>query len=681
MKWKDLSLRIKFGLGFGSIIFLLSVVVLLNYRGVEGIVNNAGQMIDGNALNGNLAQVEVDYLNWANKLTELITNDEVTTLNVESDPRKCAVGQWLYAQGRLEAEKQIPTIAPLLEKFETDHQRLHDTAIEIGRIYRDVDHRLGWFLREKKSDHLNFMNRIMDGLLDMGADRVDVQSDHRMCKFGKWLYSADTDKIKAADNEFAQLVDAIYAPHKALHASVININGLMVEGRRADALAFFNEHTREKSNQTIAALDRIRDWHDGLIEIREDVHGVYAYETMPAMMQVQKQLQAIREEVRRHILTDEALLNAAQNTKRNVTLVGIAAIIIGTLMAVFITRAVTGIITRSVKFIAQISKGDFSQTLDIDQKDELGTLAASLNNIVSSLGKMIKDVTTGVGTLSSSSKELSSNSQQMSTNSEQTATEADSAAVKAEEMNAKISSVAAAMEQASSNMGMVSSVADQMAATIDEIAENSEKAHTITTGAMSRTGDASDQVDELGKAAKDIGKVVETITEISEQVNLLALNATIEAARAGDAGKGFAVVASEIKDLARQTAQATGEIKILIEGIQTNTAITVNGIGDISTIVAEINTIVTTISTAVEEQSVATRGIAENMNQAASGIGEANTNVAQSSMVASEIARDVARVSQKSAEMNNDSRQASHSAAELSRLAEELKTMSSRFKV
>jgi methyl-accepting chemotaxis protein len=66
------------------------------------------------------------------------------------------------------------------------------------------------------------------------------------------------------------------------------------------------------------------------------------------------------------------------------------------------------------------------------------------------------------------------------------------------------------------------------------------------------------------------------------------LNATIEAARAGEAGKGFAVVANEIKELARQTSGATGEITSLIEGIQTDTEFTVKGIGGISDIVAEM---------------------------------------------------------------------------------------------
>ena len=360
---------------------------------------------------------------------------------------------------------------------------------------------------------------------------------------------------------------------------------------------------------------------------------------------------------------------------------GIVAIGIGLFLAFVITRGLVGPISKSVNLAKIMAAGDFTQTLAIEQKNEIGVLAGALNNMASGLGGMFKDISSGVETLSSSSTELSAVSRQMSTNAEQAASQAETVAAGAEELSVNANSVAAAMEQAATNVGLVTSAADQMAATIDEIAQNTEKARAITAGAVSKAEDASSQVGELGQAANAIGKVVETITEISEQVNLLALNATIEAARAGEAGKGFAVVANEIKELARQTAEATGEIKTRIEGIQSSTDGTVKGIGGISGVVGEINEIVATIATAVEEQSVTTREIAENVTQAATGIGEVNENVAQSSAAASEIAQEISKVSQGSAEINSGCNQVNDSAGELSKLAEELNAMVGRFKV
>lgn len=62
--------------------------------GVTQIVSNAGEVIAGNELRGLLVEREVDHLNWANGVSELIADDSVQSLNVETDPTQCAFGKW-----------------------------------------------------------------------------------------------------------------------------------------------------------------------------------------------------------------------------------------------------------------------------------------------------------------------------------------------------------------------------------------------------------------------------------------------------------------------------------------------------------------------------------------------------------------------------------------------------------
>ena len=69
------------------------------------------------------------------------------------------------------------------------------------------------------------------------------------------------------------------------------------------AIAYFKDHTMHHADETIGVLDEVRDWHDGLIEIQEDVQAIYAYETMPALIEVQDLLQAIRKEAKNKIMT------------------------------------------------------------------------------------------------------------------------------------------------------------------------------------------------------------------------------------------------------------------------------------------------------------------------------------------------------------------------------------------
>jgi methyl-accepting chemotaxis protein len=327
-----------------------------------------------------------------------------------------------------------------------------------------------------------------------------------------------------------------------------------------------------------------------------------------------------------------------------------------------------------------IARGDLTVEFNADGKKITGVYG-NMHDMTQNLNTMFTDITGGVQTLTSSSTELSAISQQMASGSEQTSQKANNVATAAEEMATSMNSVAAATEQTTASLQMIVSAAEEMSATINEIAKNTAKGSQTTSEAVNKAEHISGKVDDLGKAASEISKVTETISDISEQTNLLALNATIEAARAGEAGKGFAVVAAEIKALAQQTAEATQEIGSRIGDVQSSTRESVSAIGSIVDIINEIDMIVSSVATAIEEQSATTQEISSNVSQAAAGVQEVNENVNQTSAVAGEVTEDVHKVSEAAEEMNAGSLQVNTSALELSKLAENLNEMVSRFKL
>ena len=134
-----LSLRKKIGFGFATVLLLLVVLGVISYCGIKALDRNTSEVIQKNEVIGNLYQREIDHLNWASKVSELLVDDKAAELRVETDPHRCAFGKWYDSEARVLAEKQIPGLAQTLAKIDAPHKRLHATAVEIGNLYRRKD--------------------------------------------------------------------------------------------------------------------------------------------------------------------------------------------------------------------------------------------------------------------------------------------------------------------------------------------------------------------------------------------------------------------------------------------------------------------------------------------------------------------------------------------------------------
>ncbi len=497
------------------------------------------------------------------------------------------------------------------------------------------------------------------------------------CSLGKWMEKMDT-----TNPEVVTMVKELKPIHAELHKNVSKIKNLVANGQSGEAKEMVEKKLYPASEQVFALVSKMEVIADKANQkfvtmnklLLEDA-ATYQVTTFAAIdKMIKKANEASAESV-----------TSANTIATRGRLITIIVLIVGVLLAVtvgfLLTHLITGPLFKGVDLAKAMAGGDLTKTMDVNQQDEIGILAKSLNEMAGNLRRMFGDISTGVGTVGESAVQLAAISNQMSSGAESTAARSGQVAAAAEEMSANQNSIAAAMEQASVNVNMVAAATEEMSATINEIASNSSKAKEITTAAVNQSLKASERVNELGKAADEINKVTEVITEISEQTNLLALNATIEAARAGEAGKGFAVVANEIKALAKQTAEATLDIKNKIQGIQEATGVTVTEINEISEVIADVDKIVATIAAAVEEQTATTREIAQNVQQASQGIAEVNENVSQSSTVATEIASDIATVNNSANEMNQASNQVKISAEELSKIADKLKVMVAQFKI
>ena len=222
MKWKDLKISNKLLCGFGSVILLLILSSSWALFGIGDIVGNAEEIIDSNRLNSSLTQKEVDHLNWAHQVNDLLTNREVVSLDVELDHQQCALGQWLYGDERKAAEQMIPGLAELLTAIEAPHKMLHESATEVTDHFKAADVALPAFLAAKETDHLDWSHTIKDLFLQNLPELV-VETDARQCDLGKWLHSQEVADLITGDPVYADLITRLKQPHQLLHQSALGI--------------------------------------------------------------------------------------------------------------------------------------------------------------------------------------------------------------------------------------------------------------------------------------------------------------------------------------------------------------------------------------------------------------------------------------------------------------------------
>ena len=222
----------------------------------------------------------------------------------------------------------------------------------------------------------------------------------------------------------------------------------------------------------------------------------------------------------------------ASNASRLMIGLAIAGVFIAVLFGFIIARIISKPLSQGVLFAQAVAAGDLTQKIALDQKDEIGQLAAALNEMVTKLSSIVGEVVSAADNVASGSQELSSTAQQMS----QGATEQ-----------------AASAEEISSSM-------EEMASSIRQNTDNAMQTEKISIKSSVDAKEGGKAVIETVAAMKEIATKISIIEEIARQTNLLALNAAIEAARAGEHGKGFAVVASEVRKLAERSQSAAGEI-------------------------------------------------------------------------------------------------------------------------
>jgi len=435
-------------------------------------------------------------------------------------------------------------------------------------------------LLQREVDHLNWAQAVSRFVYDDRAKELKVQLDHTQCGFGKWYYGSGKAKAVLLLPKLKETLVQIEEPHRKLHESAANILALHKQGR-----------------------------------IRES-QAVYDSETLKDLEQVQHLLKKTVEIGKNNILSEEGMLTNAVHTRQAVISVSLIAILLGTVFGTVITKSITRPLHRSVDFTRTVAGGDLVGHLDIDQQDETGQLAESLNAMTHTLRQVVARVTAASDSVAAGSQELNSRTEELSQGS---------------------SEQAASAEQASASI-------EEMTATIRRNADNALETEKIALKSSNDAGDSGEAVSITLSAMKEIAGKISIIEEIARQTNLLALNAAIEAARAGEHGKGFAVVAGEVRKLAERSQAAAAEISRLS---RTSVDVAERAGAMITKLVPDIQT----TARLVQEISAASRGQTSGVDQINSAIQQLNHVIQHNAGVAEEMSSSTGELSSQAEEL------------------------------
>jgi methyl-accepting chemotaxis protein len=223
---------------------------------------------------------------------------------------------------------------------------------------------------------------------------------------------------------------------------------------------------------------------------------------------------------------------------------GIAAMLIGVLVAVAINKLTVPSLREAVEEANRITQGDLTGHLNTQRQDEIGQLLQAMAAMKAQLSQIVNRIQVRSGEIVNAAEEISAGNINLSSRTEEQA---------------------ASVEETAATLG-------QLTSTISQTAENTAQAHQLVAeagGIVKQNGELMRSVTRrmqgIHESSSKMADIIQVIDSIAFQTNILALNAAVEAARAGESGRGFAVVAGEVRTLAGRSATAAKEIRDLID--------------------------------------------------------------------------------------------------------------------